>query len=418
MDMSGIKAAQPFRVGTHSASSTRFSMGDRALAQVTTADFCAPGGDAPLQVVDREKAKDMIFAEQPQQSDRVKWDFNANVPLHGISYNPVIGPDGTIYAEYDLTGLIALDGTTGEKKWSVRSRIYEAGPLMTPGNTLVAWGGKREGDYALSGFDPKDGSEKWRIASHEYGIAGLVQGPGGLIVAGRLRPGELVGLDGDTGQEKWSQTGYREMPVMSQNDGGTLYLPEDSERIHVLDGKTGKKKFAIHVKKKYNESFSHIKCSPGGDVAAYRADGRLLVFDGQTGKKKWDLAAEKQGPTNPWSGDHAPAITWGPDGTFFLCTDTKKFCALDGDTGAQKWVQKGEIDAREIVVGTNGDVFAIDRGHRLVALDGTTGKVKWEFITKENVSTITLAPDGTLILTEEKGTIHSIATLVWQERAR
>ncbi len=232
-------------------------------------------------------------------------------------------------------------------------------------------------------------------------------------MAGSLRPGELVGLDGDTGQEKWSQAGYREMPVMSQNDGGTLYLKEDSERIHVLDGKTGKKKFVIDVMKKFNESFSELKCSPGGDVAAYRADGRLLMLDGQTGKKKWDLAAEKQGPTNPWAGDHAPAIAWGPDGTFYLCTDTKKFCALDGDTGAQKWVQEGEIDASEIVVGTNGDIFALDRSgrlsaQRLVALDGDTGRIKWEFTTKESPSSITLAPDGTLILTEYKGTIHSI----------
>ncbi len=111
------------------------------------------------QPVDMDKAKDMIFAEKPQQSARVKWDYNANVPRNHISYPPAIGVDGTIYAEYNLMGLIALDGTTGDKKWSVRSRIYNAGPLLTPGNTLVAWGGKREGDYALLGFDPADGRE-------------------------------------------------------------------------------------------------------------------------------------------------------------------------------------------------------------------------------------------------------------------
>jgi len=47
--------------------------------------------------------------------------------------------------------------------------------------------------------------------------------------------------------------------------------------------------------------------------------------------------------------------------------------------------------------------------HRgLHALDGATGRTKWEFTTKESPSSITLAPDGALILTESRGTIHSI----------
>jgi len=68
---------------------------------------------------------------------------------------------------------------------------------------------------------------------------GLVQGPDGLIAAGSLRPGELIGLNGGTGQEKWSPAGYHERPVMSQKDGGTLSIPEGFEKIHVLDGNTG-----------------------------------------------------------------------------------------------------------------------------------------------------------------------------------
>jgi outer membrane protein assembly factor BamB len=399
MDMSGIRIGQSFQVVAPSVSAPRFSLGDQALAQVTTGDFYSPGGNAPAPQVDTEKAQEMIFEGKQLESDRVKWDFDAKVPEYGITYNPVIGPDGTIYAEYDLTGLIALDGVTGDKKWSVRTRVYNAGPQLTPGGTIVAWGGKRVGDYALSGFDPQDGHEKWRIASHDHGIEGLVQGPGGLIVAGNLRPGELVGLDGDTGREKWSQKGYRGAPVMAEKDGGTLYMQEGFEKIHVLDGRSGKKKFVIDVKKQCNESFFTIDCSPGGDVATLSTSGRLLMFDGETGKKKWDLSAKDS--------TFVPNITWGPDGTVYFCTGAEEIYALDGNTGARKWLNEGNIPARQIVVGTNGDVFAMD--HRgLHALDGATGRAKWEFTTKESPSSITLAPDGALILTESRGTIHSI----------
>jgi len=401
MDMSGIRTGQSFQASTPHVSPPRFSLGDHALAQVTTGDFYAPGVSLPAPAVDTAKAQEMIFEGTQLESDRVRWDFNAKVPEYGITYNPVIGADGTIYAEYDLTGLIALDGTTGDKKWSVRTRVYNAGPRLTPGGTIVAWGGTRTGDYALSGLDPKDGHEKWRIASHEHGIEGLAQGPGGLIVAANLRPGELVGLDGDTGQEKWSQKGYRGAPVMSQKDGGTLYMQEGFEKIHVLDGKSGKKKFVIDVKKQCSESFYTIDCSPNGDVATLSTSGRLLMFDGGTGKKKWDLSAG----TNYGM---VPTVAWGPDGTVYFSNARKQLYALDGDTGARKWLQEGEFSAREVVVGTNGDVFAIDFSSRLFALDGATGKIKWEFTAKESPSSITLAPDGALILTERKGTIHSI----------
>ena len=53
----------------------------------------------PASAVDQAKAQEMIFEGKQLESDRVRWNFDAKVPEYGISYNPVIGSDGTIYAE-------------------------------------------------------------------------------------------------------------------------------------------------------------------------------------------------------------------------------------------------------------------------------------------------------------------------------
>jgi len=400
MDISGINGARQYQQSSPAGAEHMLPLHPPAACPVTAEDAYSPGGEIPLRPVNAAQAAGMILDIDTPRAYRVQWKFDPcrkGCHCTGFTHNPAIGPDGTIYTHYLDLGLMALNGETGEQKWNVPgTKGYTEGPILTPGNTVIAWYGA---DY-MAGYDAESGHEKWRIPLERHGVQKVIQGPEGLLVVDGLRLETMVGIDGDTGMEKWSMQSYREKPVISRGGGDTFFVPENGEKIHVHDAKTGKKKCVIPVKKKFHREFYRMQCSPGGDVLLDDTSGRMLMLDGRTGRKKWDAAVENE--------RGLPETAWGQDGTLYYATDTEKIYSMNADTGSHQWIHHGKFLAKEIAVAPGGDVFAINHQDRLYAIDGGKGTLKWDFTTRERPGTITIAPGGSLLLADGTSTLQSL----------
>ena len=272
----------------------------------------------------------------------------------GVWPTPAIGSDGTIcIGSYGK--LYALDGNTGKEKWISRTEnqaTYD--PAIGPDGAIYVGilGGKF---YALDGVT---GKKKWKFETiHSIQSCPAISHNGGIVYVG-TNGGKLYALQSATGDKLWEfsvSLGMFGSPAIGAD--GTVYVGvHNSARnfyangVYALDGKTGKKKWE-------SPTTDHFGSAPAigpdgtvyfGSYVPYGSKGRLTAIDKTTGVVKWQFFTE--------SGSPQPSIT--SDGTVYV-VDGRKMCALDANTGQEKWELSLDDypSSYGIAIGADGTIY-------------------------------------------------------------
>lgn len=136
-----------------------------------------------------------------------------------------------LYVGHSTGKLTALDAQTGRPvdEFTLASGEgfldVDADTQFVAGQLIAA--SHQSGVWAI---DPKTRKPRWRW--EEKGIVRLASGPGRVIAAGA---GKVVGLDPDTGQERWRFTFARGAPTQVVVSGGKVHVGSDRGALYVLD---------------------------------------------------------------------------------------------------------------------------------------------------------------------------------------
>lgn len=217
-----------------------------------------------------------------------------------------------LYTVDDEGRVLAIDAATGKKLWTA---------------AVVNVEGKR-GKWTF-----------WRRAAVEAGLTG---GPGagnGLVVVGG-RNGEVVALDADTGEKRWS------VKVSSEVLSTPLVL---TDRVVVRSN-----------------------------------DGRVFGFDATYGTRKWVF--DRGLPALSVRGNASPVA--GGNDLVYIGYDDGSLVALRAQDGLQAWEQvvaqpdgRTELDRMadidgEIQVGTE-EVYAVSYHNQVAAMSASNGRPLW-----------------------------------------
>ncbi|MDQ7825220.1 MAG: PQQ-binding-like beta-propeller repeat protein [Candidatus Eremiobacteraeota bacterium] len=265
------------------------------------------------------EAEKKLFALDAKTGSKL-WEFQAP---DGMISDPVVH-DGVVYAGDYRRNLHAIDTKTGEELWSFKTRGTVTGrPVVSDGVLYVGCHGKSDMDggaiYALSlkkkglrglltrvlwkerpegyhgmdmtvrndtlylstedgnilALDKKNGSERWKSKPWEEGQK-LVVYPAPIVAGNELFcsrvDGTLFSLNAETGEKLWQAPLPGNIHKTPQERKGIIYIGCADQKIHAIDGKTGKELTTYSASGRLDPSFSlgsdAIYTSHGGKLSA------------------------------------------------------------------------------------------------------------------------------------------------------
>jgi outer membrane protein assembly factor BamB len=142
--------------------------------------------------------------------------------------------------------------------------------------------------------------------------------------------------------------------------------------------------------------------------------GSVYALDGATGAVKWIYNAPPINMSRYYF-DSSPAI--GVDGTVFMGSSDGDLYALDGTTGILKWMfsSGNSVSSSGLAspaIGPDGTVYFVTFEQSLFALDGATGTLKWSFPVqsryRESTQNPAVATDGTVYINGDGGNVVAL----------
>jgi outer membrane protein assembly factor BamB len=335
------------------------------------------------------------------------WSLTLSNP---ITSAPAVADDGTIYFGSGFE-LMALNGTTGTIKWGFEAGGTVGGsPSIGPDKTIYISCGMPDWSSFL-GFlckvEPTSGAEVWNVPLSQGGAyyASPARDAFGRVFLNEM--GMVHAYDERTGRELWNRSIFLALSVPAIGTNNLVYLAgiegvsqatnlyEVPSTLYALDAASGSNRWTYEL-----DGFAASSPSIGADgkviVASYMSQngsGRVSAIDGATGQKIWEFRAGAY----MWI---TPVI--GTNGWVYLGSMTKKIYAIDGQNGAKKWefTTKSEVKT-SMAVGADGTVYAAD-DDALYALNGVTGALMWTYTNNGASTSITIAPNGTLLFADKK----------------
>lgn len=310
----------------------------------------------------------------PTSKPSVLWSFSPGSP---ILSTPVVGGDGTVYVVASdfyvpsaVTDVHALDGNTGQIKWSLRIAppgkpiSYDPTPALGPDGTLYVNGAEGGGLVAIR----PNGLLKWRFNRPHRRLTRPVPSADGRIYCGSRGEG-IIALD-RLGREVWPSPfphGLSPDPnlVLDRTplvvrDDGTLILVGDSIRALTRDAQV-----------LWEQPLQY----PNYEDPTVTSDGRILTFSDEV----WSPSGVQR-PSLPQGGIFAA----GQNGVVFASA-SGMITAIDA-TNQILWsrviptLNGGNMATAAI--GRDGTVHIAlmtdpPQSLDLVALDPATGQTKW-----------------------------------------
>ncbi len=254
---------------------------------------------------------------------------------------------GTVYiattdqGDGNTGGVVALDLATGAIKWHTTTRLQTRGGPAVSGTTVAV----AELDGTVLGLDTETGAERWRS---ELGN-GLAAGAAVIFAPPAADAGDI--LVGNQGR----------LAALSANDGAMLWS------VDPVSGGGD------------SQSLAAIAIGDGVALGAFhRTLGGVGAWDRTTGSELWRF-----------QGDLTTAINASPvvaDGVVYIVNGIDEVFALDLATGAMRWQVKLDPAGGEwgnATVGTPAiakGVLVVPTLYRdLVALDAATGFELWRY---------------------------------------
>lgn len=344
-----------------------------------------------------------------------------------LSWNPALGPDGTLYIGGLDKKVYALDSRTGSVKWSSLTDHPNYCGAAVDGTSMVYIGSSRfMGDSGkIYAFDAQSGEKKWEVQTSEIAVAPVI-GPDGTVYV--MDDWSLFALDPHGGNLIWKivhGTFQLLPPVVGQD--GTIYLMTGAG-LRAIHGKTGETQWTLPSATPHDMDLSGASALDDNGIlyVGMELEGegnsadpfQFHAIDSRTGKSEW--SAYRDNSFHRFSS--GPVI--GPDTTIYAGNNSGKVCAFDGASGARKWstdIGNKRIYSR-LNLGIDGVVLVyghwelddnpfppgvstehherIDISESLYALSSETGKILWKYnfrMGNRSASPV-VGPDGTLFI--------------------
>ncbi|MBE7503556.1 MAG: PQQ-binding-like beta-propeller repeat protein [Verrucomicrobiales bacterium] len=335
----------------------------------------------------------------------VRWAFT---PITALGVSPALGRDGILYIPSRYGGIVyALDAATGFLKWETilakTSVPAELGwPVIGPEGSLYIHSSSGLRRSAMVALDGTTGVKKWEIDTGDvaYPVAPAI-GLDGIVYV-PARP-SLYAVDGVTGAQRWAfeyVASYTSPVVLA--DGNVVIGA--ASFVAALESGSGRVLWKISCP-------AVVSLGLGDDNRVYVGlqDKRLLALDGATGATNWQA--------NMLGGvDWQPAI--GTDGTVYVGSSDRSarsdqaFYALDPVSGVKRWEFTGRYAVADRhftspALVANGRLYVI--GRHLYALDSVTGALEW-FFPKwcESTTSPIVGPDGTVFVAPSDGALYAL----------
>lgn len=224
--------------------------------------------------------------------------------------------------------------------------------------------------------------------------------------------GHLYAVDRQTGAEKWNFKSR--MPIASSPTvaGGTVYFVSSAGSLAAIDATTGQPKwvYAVEHERKFEarglhgygpaaqtipDAWDMYVSSPAvvqDRVYFGSGDGNVYAVDTQ-GVLQWKFT----------TGDVVHASPAVANGVVYVGSYDGRLYALDANTGQQRWVFEGGVDAalhnqqgfQASACVVDGVVYVGSRDAHVYALDAATGRKKWDYPTSKSwVNTTPAVRDG------------------------
>ena len=277
-----------------------------------------------------------------------------------------------------------------------RSWVYD--PIVGPDNTVYVGCG----DDHLYAFNP-DGSMKWK-APVGLVLSAPAVAPDGTVYAGN-DDGQLVALNAD-GTEKWRfKTAYGQVGSATVDAQGDVYFGSGDCHVWAVHA-DGTRKWAF-------ECQGGVSAPPvvGEDGRVYVGDlfGRLHAFDAADGHEIWGRESYEafQGP-----------VALGKDGTV-LMTRWKSLEALDPATGKTLWSRPAEPGRQAgPAVDADGHVVVAGWDGSLRFYDGQGTEVRRATVSATLATTPRVGPDGMVVVRDTSRRVWAFdhdGNVIWSQ---
>jgi outer membrane protein assembly factor BamB len=304
------------------------------------------------------------------------------------------GKDGTLLVMQSFDKLVGLDPATGREKWSYdcnKTGLWDPKPEIGPDGSVYTF---RKDKLAV--LSP-DGKEKFKCSVGKYSpsIAGI-DTSGQCIV----KSGNDVAVLSPKGKELWRAEGRNS--EFFPEDRDHVFIP-DNNKMQVRDRETGKVLWE-RTNEDMGLSVFNILGAMDGKVLVTDNHNRttLLCMDTSTGKTLWQ---SKLPPSL-----ESRYVQVFPDSGLVTVSEGGKFSVLDMDKGTSKWSLDLPSGAkvRGEAASPKGNLFVqIDK--TIYGLDAATGKPFSQNEGFENPGSMSVAPDGTTVFTQEYGSLKVTA---------
>jgi outer membrane protein assembly factor BamB len=273
---------------------------------------------------------------------------------------PVVA-DGTVFVGGDDGVLMALDGRTGESRWTARVGGSVRVPQVTDEYVLVD-----VGDDAVA-VDRETHAERWRLGKPGRAPP-LVASHGVYAVADGDPPG-VVAYHRADGSERWRRAIDRPFgPTMFASDDAVFVPTGTHERVPWVLA-PGDGSFVYDTPTGRGNHFPGEQCVHEGCVFASDGFyGDLWAFEAGSGyEQRWRATVGETG------GDR---LTPGHSHVYAHAPGNRTLTAFDRVSGEVAWTAEGigRLAARPVV---GRDVVLVDTGEAFYCLDPADGTERW-----------------------------------------
>jgi len=232
-----------------------------------------------------------------------------------IGSPPAVGKDGTVYAMSWTNDLFALDGSSGQLKWHVKTPWSSCSPAIGPDGSLYVGGNNDD----LNCFNAKTGTLKWSRNFLNSSIAAPAIGDDGTVYVRTQR--YVVAVNGATGDTKWKFDcigSPKEPPAIGYD--GNIYFGTGNGKVYGVNGRTGAQLWMADLGLANFGDSSAIDAKGVLYLASLgMSDTNIYAVDTTTGKVLWKVKPNLSGCRNP---------ILGPDGTLYLISATSELVAI------------------------------------------------------------------------------------------
>lgn len=249
--------------------------------------------------------------------------------------------------------VVSVDAGSGRARWRFETgERVGAPPVVAGGLVYVSTEIPGTSEGTVFAVDARTGAEQWRFPTTPAPARAPAAG-GGLVVIGTGDAGDIVALDGASGEVRWR----RAVPgVVALSAGPGVVVAATSEGLRVLDAATGGPRWSLAT-----TPAPEAPVAVAGDLVVADNGGALVAGLGTgDGSPQWQL---------PLDGDvlRPPAVA----GNVAVVITAGDLVALDLRSGELRWQDEG---GDGVEAATDGALVARTGGGHLILLDAATGQ--------------------------------------------